>query len=288
MGGAVDHHYQGRGQQDYVDGLSLNEVIEQGHKEMDTCEYVYKRIGSDLKVQLSLLGAEFLTSLFQADYVMSDPHPGNIILLPGSRVALIDFGLVEPAPIHRSAFLGMVSQYRLLYEGTADVGTLAVAMMAFYDFELYEALMALADSGNYARQVSDYVSRAFEQRVETHRYMYERRITQLFYRYLNADNRFGIKVDERDIVLQKAMHNFLASVRMAAGDRYHKDRYHGIIHTSLVAAETEAYRLGIRESRRKTSPMKLEQAQDIIIDWLSVVADRDRSAYQALTKGTVS
>jgi ubiquinone biosynthesis protein len=65
---------------DYVDGTKVSEVTTAG--------------GFDLEqVAENIIEAAF-RQLFEDGLFHGDPHPGNILVLPGNRIALLDFGLV--------------------------------------------------------------------------------------------------------------------------------------------------------------------------------------------------
>jgi ubiquinone biosynthesis protein len=65
---------------DYVEGTKVSEVTEQA--------------GFDLeKVARNIIEAAF-RQLFEDGLFHGDPHPGNILVLPGNRIALLDFGLM--------------------------------------------------------------------------------------------------------------------------------------------------------------------------------------------------
>ena len=65
---------------DYVDGVKVKEVL--------------GREGYDARqVARNLIEASF-RQLFEGGIFHGDPHPGNILVLPGNRIALLDFGLV--------------------------------------------------------------------------------------------------------------------------------------------------------------------------------------------------
>jgi len=65
---------------DYVEGTKLNEVS--------------AGAGFDLeKLARTIIEASF-RQLFEDGLFHGDPHPGNILVLPGERIALLDFGLV--------------------------------------------------------------------------------------------------------------------------------------------------------------------------------------------------
>lgn len=272
--------------QQRIYGLPLTKVLSSKESNNNSFEYVRQQIGSDLSIQLASIGSELLAAVLQADFIMSDPHPGNLILLPNNKVAMIDFGLASKAPLHRSAFFGMISQYRALYEGRADMGTLAIAMMAFYDYDLYIALNTVLAHGQMTSSLSQYISdKLTTPELMSDKLVTQRQITQLFLQRLNLDNRFAIKIDERDIVLQKAMHNFLSTTRVVCGESYRQSHYWKIVHNALATAEDEAYRVGVTEKSGGQVKMPLEDAQEIVVDWLSAVAERDRVAYQTLTQG---
>jgi ubiquinone biosynthesis protein len=65
---------------DYVEGTKVSEVTAEA--------------GFDLeKVARNIIEAAF-RQLFEDGLFHGDPHPGNIMVLPGNRIALLDFGLV--------------------------------------------------------------------------------------------------------------------------------------------------------------------------------------------------
>jgi ubiquinone biosynthesis protein len=65
---------------DYVDGTKVSEVTPEK--------------GFDLeKIARNVIEAAF-RQLFEDGLFHGDPHPGNILVLPGNRIALLDFGLV--------------------------------------------------------------------------------------------------------------------------------------------------------------------------------------------------
>lgn len=272
--------------QERIRGLALTDVVKVAQSGDDSFAYVAEQVGSDLEVVLRSAGFELLSATLQADFVMADPHPGNIFVLANNHLALIDFGMVTPEPVNRSAFFGMIQQYRAIYEDRADYAMLSTAMMAFYDYDLYQALTMVARDQKLTGSMRGYiVSELPGSTIMTSRFAAEKRISQLFLYELNRGNRFAIRLDARDIVLQKAMHSFLATTRIACGEAHKRDRYWRVVHGALVAAETEALRSGIRPSRRINKAMSLERAQEIVTDWLSVIAEKDQVFYRTLMEG---
>lgn len=67
---------------EYIDGIKLN----QPEKLLDA--------GIDLS-EVARRGAElYMHMIFETGFYHADPHPGNLILLPGDVIGLIDFGMV--------------------------------------------------------------------------------------------------------------------------------------------------------------------------------------------------
>jgi ubiquinone biosynthesis protein len=65
---------------DYVEGVKVSDVTAEA--------------GFDLEqVARNIIEAAF-RQLFEDGLIHGDPHPGNILVLPGNRIALLDFGLV--------------------------------------------------------------------------------------------------------------------------------------------------------------------------------------------------
>ena len=65
---------------DYVEGTKVSEVTAEGGFDVE-------------RVARNIIEAAF-RQLFEDGLFHGDPHPGNILVLPGDRIALLDFGLV--------------------------------------------------------------------------------------------------------------------------------------------------------------------------------------------------
>lgn len=268
--------------QEYIEGIRLSDIVSQVQAGMDAATYVRTHIQSDLYKQLENFGAELLGALFFANYVMADPHPGNVILMPGNRVGLIDFGLVTPAPERRSVFYNLIQQYRLVYEKKSDFSTFTIATMAFFDYELYSALKTnLEVFGSSMSDIRDAIAcHAIPAEVYTDYKFTESRFLSLVLLDINANNQFGLQISERNVVLQKAMHSCTASVRMACSTI---EQYNSTMHAALVRAEEEARLRGIRELT-PSATMTPDRAREITADWLSQMAESNEVFFKSLAK----
>lgn len=75
--------------QDYVEGVPGNELE------------LIERAGLSRKVLADRGAAAVLKMILVDGFFHADPHPGNVIYLPGNRIAMLDFGMVGRLSDHR-------------------------------------------------------------------------------------------------------------------------------------------------------------------------------------------
>jgi ubiquinone biosynthesis protein len=68
--------------QEHIDGISAEDVA------------TLTRAGLDLKLLAQRGVDNVLKMILEDGFFQADPHPGNVIYLPGNRIAMIDFGMV--------------------------------------------------------------------------------------------------------------------------------------------------------------------------------------------------
>jgi ubiquinone biosynthesis protein len=68
--------------QEHIDGISAED------------ESALERAGLDLKLLAARGVDNVLKMILEDGFFQADPHPGNVIYLPGNRIAMIDFGMV--------------------------------------------------------------------------------------------------------------------------------------------------------------------------------------------------
>lgn len=86
--------------------------------------------GHDLQVLMARIGRLYARMIFEHGFFQGDPHPGNLLVLPGTVVGLLDFGLAKELP---PGFGAAVAE--MLTRGLAgDVpGAVAAARRAGFD-----------------------------------------------------------------------------------------------------------------------------------------------------------
>ena len=84
--------------QEHIDGISADDVA------------AVERAGLDLKV-LAARGVDSMLKMMLEDgFFQADPHPGNVIYLPGNRMAMIDFGMTGRLSLaRRNQIIGLLA-----------------------------------------------------------------------------------------------------------------------------------------------------------------------------------
>ena len=67
---------------DYIDGIKINHISKLDNE------------GYDLKIIANRITNSMLHQILMEGFFHGDPHPGNIFILPGNKIAYIDFGMV--------------------------------------------------------------------------------------------------------------------------------------------------------------------------------------------------
>src|SRR6185312_1241693 len=86
--------------------------------------------GHDLAEVARRIGRVYARMIFEQGFFQADPHPGNLLVLPGTVIGLLDFGLAKELP---PGFGAAVAE--MLTRGLAgDVpGAVAAARRAGFD-----------------------------------------------------------------------------------------------------------------------------------------------------------
>src|SRR5262249_915927 len=109
------------------------------------------KAGLDRKV-LAARGADAVLKMILVDgFFHADPHPGNVIYLPGNRIALIDFGMVgRLSPVRRSQILDLLA-------GLArhDEETMLEVLLDWRGDDVVDEARLAADLGEFAFDYAD-------------------------------------------------------------------------------------------------------------------------------------
>ncbi len=203
--------------QDYLEGISVTEMLAVQTSTKNAREQVAERLGSDILWQLRVVGTELLGQAVTGDIMHADPHPGNIILLPNNHVALIDFGMSTHLSKNRYAFYQMLVQYVAFYSDELAIGDFGLSALHFLQPDLFDAIDQADKSGLIATRkpiidkVGEAVDSIFHDKTNQaviDQLLKRKMIMRVLFFTINKGNRFGFSFDMEAINLIKASQNF--------------------------------------------------------------------------------
>lgn len=148
-----------------------------------------RRTGLDPEAGLRAGAAAMLRQVFQFGLFHADPHPGNVLFLPGGRIGFVDFGMfgrLESGQRRRIAVMGLA-----LIEGDYE----AVARQLLHLSEFLPG----ADPGGFRARFADTVEEWFGQRTA------DFSIPRLLLHGLSLGARHGIAFPRELMLLARAL-----------------------------------------------------------------------------------
>jgi hypothetical protein len=273
--------------QELIGGLSLAEVFQAHSSGQESAQFVSHQLGSDLWAQMEILGTELLVATVTADYIIGDPHPGNIKLLPDNKIGIIDFGIAAPAPANRHAFLNLMREYEKLYAQSFDAGTFTLAALQFFDEELVGALgvagQLLTPLEPYAllRKIGESARQTLadaQTNPQTHSLLDQKAMMRLFNQSINEQNRFGIIMNLDAAAMLKSATTLLKMVGSISDDGQNFVAIHRALQRAIAIADNS----NIPAAQTKPSP-RPEHALEVLSSWLTRLADSDPFLYRQIT-----
>ncbi len=272
--------------QEYVPGISAAQLLKLQDQGVDPRTYVYEQLGSDLDTQLETLGYELVNGIFHLPRVQGDPHPGNVRFLPDNKVGLIDFGISAHSPKDKAAFFGMLEEWNSLYKGTQSVGNMFEQFIRFFVNDLYKALKKLAtlqrdqlNNPNYTGEIGRVAQETFAKVLGTDDLtplIENGSIIGIVNNVVNKRNRFGLVVKLEATEIMRAAQTYMTLVETLG--RRNVVMPHVF---SRVVAQVEADFPEIRH--HADDPMSINEAMEIVSNWLERVAERDPALFSQLT-----
>ena len=272
--------------QDYVGGISVAQLMKLMEQQgVDPKEYTQETLGSDLDVQLQVVGYESLMGIFHLKRVQGDPHPGNIRLLPGNKVGLIDFGISARAPQEKGALFGMLEAYDQMFKGSQTVVELFENGLRFFVSDLYRALKTLATmydkSGDqqYIKAVGKLAEETFAKTTGTNiinvDWTQDQSVLITVNKIINQNNRFGMIMKLEATDLLRGLQTYVTLVAQL-------QRYKYVVPPTMHHVVKDVRRLYPNIINESNDQVAIGEALEIISKWLGRVAERDPLLFSQL------
>jgi serine/threonine protein kinase len=212
---------------------------------------------SSLAQLMEELAFEALNANFNGAPSHGDPHPGNIVLLPNNRVAFIDFGIIGEEVRRKKQLISLIREYVNVYFGNFDASRFTGKMVEFYVPELMQSLSVIGASVgvDVKKKVSDSMGTIVEGILKSSEYeesaqklIGRYQFSSLFYKVINANNRFAIQADLESVALMRSTFMFLQLLsrldlpQTVVGHAYRRvlDEQSHIEESSFVAVDADS------------------------------------------------
>ncbi len=273
--------------QDYVDGISVAQIVRLQEQGIEPVEYVKEQLGSDLVFQMRELGYESMVGIFNMPRIQGDPHPGNIRLMKNNRVGLIDFGISARAPEDRSGLFGLLETYDRLFKGSQTAVALFEYGLRFFVSDLYRALKKLGEflgqRGNrdYVNEVSKVAEQVFTEATGSNILQADFRndasVLMVINKLVNKGNRFGLVMKLEATEMLRTIQTF-TSLLTSLG------LFKDVMPDILARAVHDIREQHPDIATDQKDSMDLSEALETIANWLERVADRDPALFRQLSE----
>lgn len=272
--------------QDFIEGVSVAEVIraqqESGH---DPADFVVQRTnGSDLRKLLSHLGVQVLHGFFAAERMPGDIHPGNVRIMAGDKIGLIDFGISARRPQYPHIFYRLLKQLTHVKDDGSSAGDMFVTYLEYFAHDLYRAMQRLSsfageevdlvqDVRRYAQQVFDKKTKqAFKVEHIKHSTMFGAHVN----RVVNEGNRFCLTTRVDFVDLLRAVQSLVAMIDTLE----YRGLIKGIFDQVYQRVTAEYPQFTVEPPNR----LSVNAATDIISRWLEKLALRNFELFMIIRR----
>lgn len=271
--------------QEYIDGISVAQLIKLQQQGVEPKQYVLEQTGSDLDTQLITLGFEAITGIFNLPRIQGDPHPGNVRVMTQNRVGLIDFGISAPTPTNKAAFFGLIEEWNQLYNDNQSIANLFEQFIRFFVSDLYRALKKLStlskappEDANFTQEVGKVAQETFSRVVgerDIGPMLEDGRILQVINQMVNKGNRFGLVVRVEASEILRAAQTYMTMVETLG-------RRNFVLPTVFdrVVKQVEKDHPQLRHQTEDS--VTISDALDTVSNWLERVAERDPALFREL------
>jgi predicted unusual protein kinase regulating ubiquinone biosynthesis (AarF/ABC1/UbiB family) len=269
--------------QEYLPGVSVAQLIKFQEQGIDIHAYVKENFGSDLDTQLTTVGSELIYGIFSLPRIQGDPHPGNIKLLEGNKVGMIDFGISAKSPQEKAAFYALLQEYKKVLNGQMDVQALFGQFLRFFVSDLYKALKKITallpsddKTNDLTRQMGAVAEKNFQKEMGTadvKNIIEHGNILTMMNKVVNKGNRFGLVMKFEDSEMLRAAQSYMALVESMGGKTTVLPQAFEIA-LNRVARDFPDY------TQDAPNLPSINRAMETISRWLERVADKDPALFK--------
>ena len=273
--------------QDFIAGPTLSDVMSQATSDKPASQIAYELTGSDLWEQVIVAGGEALYMAMCADYVYGDPHPGNIILLPGNRIALIDFGVIANRPRSHRAFYDWVKSYYDILDNRGSFQELLETTVVCFCPDIALAMRRCNfDNADLLRILSEAISDKLSHELDGDTTFVQSfkdgHLIEVFIKVVNTQV-LKVKIDMINFELIKAMQAFLGSVTILDNSEG-RHGFSGLMYKSMNYALARSQAHGVPQDNVTATCLSLTDSYELLVRTISSLADNDEYVFDLISE----
>lgn len=267
--------------QEYVEGISVAEIIKAQHQYGQTPEqFTSQHTGSDLRYLMKTMASEVLVGFFAAERMPGDLHPGNLRIMPGNRVGIIDFGISAKKPRYPHIFYRLLQQLTHVKNDGSTAGDMFVTYLEYFAHDLYRAMQRISTHFGYSQtmligHVKTYAQELFNKKTNNSFQIEEIQHSTMFgahvNKVVNENNRFCITTRVDFVDLLRAVQSLVAMIDTLEYRSLIKDIFDDVY--ERVTAEYPQY------TKEPPNRLSVNGALDIISKWLEKLLLRNPEFY---------
>lgn len=273
--------------QEYIGGVAITDLLRMKSGGVDVRSFLLNEYKSDLHYLIKRFSYDSMWQIFTLDRFYSDPHPGNIKILPNNRYAFIDFGIIGAAPENKRDYYNVI-KYLSAGASALDANLLGEQLLTigahrFYKcMNIYDRIFCNPDSslrqtvlGRYRELIDAW--REDYRRLETGK---RENYTNVWYELFTMGERFTMQLPKglfaglRASALITSFTIYLAPEAQVMTSVYR----------DIIRDIDEGQLANVEDIKDRT--IGVEDAIETIARWFESVAETDLSLYHDLARLT--
>lgn len=265
--------------QEYIEGVHLSRVL-RGLKDGRLTPDALLEMGIDIKKMSSVLSQSILKQYFVYGFFHADLHPGNIILLPNNKIALIDFGIMgESLPTNQDEFIKFIKATGdfNFKEAVFNFGQIAGADLKQMIQSAFPASIDQKQIDEFMHIITDHFSTIIERIFDENRVALNSKKTDytvMFMKTLSAAENYKIKLPRQFVIFIKT----LSTLGLLAKEMDYEYRVNKEI--KLFFKENPPASFPKQLTKSPYRRINRERALEQLNNWLAYLLEKDPAIYK--------
>jgi predicted unusual protein kinase regulating ubiquinone biosynthesis (AarF/ABC1/UbiB family) len=271
--------------QEYIGGVAITDLLRMRSKGQDIQAWLAKTYNTDLHYIMTRFSYDCLWQIFTMDKFYSDPHPGNIKILPNNTYAFIDFGIMEPSPTNRRDYFRIIKflsagAVSLNAEGLGEQLIAIGAPFLYQSMHTYDRILAENEESLVKTVLSRYgeLIDGWKEQFQELEQGQKENYTQVWLDLFRMGERFNMRLPKGVFAGLRASALITSFCKYL--DPTHKTMKR--VYQNITNDVNEKELLNIQDPAAEK--INLERAIETVGDWFAGLAEADLMLYRDVTR----